>query len=180
MICRLTPPLCLNYLGLIHLDSHITKKNDLVETSFTKIMGHLDLISFVNEGFNLYLPLFISLFCLATFFQFGSKLMHNLGFEQFILDDEMTTELIREGQEFVKRERNKRMRSIEVDSARDRRRIMTNRNEVPELPSHPPLVRRESNESGSRTELLNDVEPVDYSSNWHTSFQTQKGLFDDI
>lgn len=37
MLCRLTPPMCLNFLGLIHLDSHITHEDNLEETSYTKV-----------------------------------------------------------------------------------------------------------------------------------------------
>lgn len=37
LLCRLTPPLCLNFLGLTHLDSHITKDSDTVETAYTKV-----------------------------------------------------------------------------------------------------------------------------------------------
>lgn len=37
MLCRLTPPLCLNFLGLIHLDSHITYDERLQETSYTQV-----------------------------------------------------------------------------------------------------------------------------------------------
>lgn len=39
MMCRLTPPLCLNFLGLIHLDSHITQQTDIEETCFTKVLA---------------------------------------------------------------------------------------------------------------------------------------------
>lgn len=36
-LCRLTSPLCYNFLGLLHLDSHITKDKTIVETSFTSV-----------------------------------------------------------------------------------------------------------------------------------------------
>lgn len=36
MLSRLTPPLCLNFLGLIHMDSHIIKKQAL-ETDYTQV-----------------------------------------------------------------------------------------------------------------------------------------------
>lgn len=41
LLCRLTPPLCLNFLGLIHLDSHITKDEDIVETAYTKVFANI-------------------------------------------------------------------------------------------------------------------------------------------
>jgi len=37
MLCRLTPPLCLNFLGLMHLDSHIIADTGIVETAYTKV-----------------------------------------------------------------------------------------------------------------------------------------------
>ena len=45
-LCRLTPPLCLNFLGLIHMDSHITgldDTDDKIDVEYTELMGHLDL-----------------------------------------------------------------------------------------------------------------------------------------
>ncbi|KAL1234068.1 G-protein coupled receptor-associated protein [Trichinella spiralis] len=45
LLCRLTPPLCLNFLGIIHMDMHVTKDLNLqTETAYTKLMGHLDVI----------------------------------------------------------------------------------------------------------------------------------------
>lgn len=37
MLCRLTPPMCLNFLGLIHMDSHIIKTH-ILETHYTQVM----------------------------------------------------------------------------------------------------------------------------------------------
>lgn len=43
LLCRLTPPLCLNFLGLIHMDSHVTKDstNTVDETAYTSVSGEL-------------------------------------------------------------------------------------------------------------------------------------------
>lgn len=183
LLCRLAPPLCLNFLGLIHLDSHITHKVNLEETAFTKIMGHLDVVSFIGDSFSIYLPICILLFCLATFFQFGSKILHNFGFEQFILTDEMTAELIREGQDLVKREKNKIIRQSE------HKETPRTRNPIEMVDEHQPLSANnhkitfgKSFDEGVRQELINDIEPIDYSSNWNynSTERPQKGLFDDI
>lgn len=61
LLCRLTAPMCLNFLGMIHLDSAITKsKGEKIETQFTKVaffiflklllqlMGHLEIIPWVK------------------------------------------------------------------------------------------------------------------------------------
>ena len=37
LLSRLTPPLCLNFLSLIHLDSHVTRAHDIVETAYTHV-----------------------------------------------------------------------------------------------------------------------------------------------
>ncbi|VEN38005.1 unnamed protein product [Callosobruchus maculatus] len=117
MLSRLTPPLCLNFLGLIHMDSHVIK-SQIMETSYTQIMGHMDVIAIISHGFNIYFPMAILLFCLATYFSLGSRFLSMLGFHQFIGDDEMTTDLVEEGRELIKREKRKRQRAEETYNRR--------------------------------------------------------------
>ena len=105
LVCRLTSPLCYNVLCLIHLDSHITKDTNIVETSFTSIMGHMDLVSFINNGFIIYFPILIVILCFSTLFKWGERVLLFLGFQQFIVDTELTQELIEDGKNLVKRER---------------------------------------------------------------------------
>ena len=149
------------------------------ETAFTHIMGHLDVISFIGDSFSVYLPLCICILCLSTFFRFGSKLLHTLGFEQFILTDEMTGDLIREGQELVKRQKNKMIRHIETSDTRVRKPMPIIGETQPLAANH---INRNSSEDNVRQELLNDVEPTDYSTNfyYHSTGRPQKDLFDDI
>ena len=66
-------------------------------------MGHMDVISFISDGFNIYFPILILLLCLGTYFHVGSRVLHLIGFQQFIGDDDMTSELIEEGNELIKR-----------------------------------------------------------------------------
>jgi len=113
LLCRLTAPLCLNYLCLVHRDSHIIKHSKNLETSFTSIMGHLDLIPIVNNGLNVFLPFCISAICLAIYFDFGTHILHGLGFEQFIENDEMTIDWVQTGRELVKREKTKLLRNFD-------------------------------------------------------------------
>ncbi|KAG9510819.1 G-protein coupled receptor-associated protein LMBRD2 [Fragariocoptes setiger] len=112
LLCRLTAPLCLNYLCLIHKDSHIIHELSHVETAFTGIMGHLDLIPVVNNGLNILLPLCISGVCLALYFDMGTQILHRLGFEQFVPGDELTDNWIENGRELVKREKAKLLRTF--------------------------------------------------------------------
>jgi len=76
-------------------------------------MGHLDLIPIVNSGLNIFLPLCISAICLAIYFDFGLRLLHYLGYEQFIENDEMTVDLVQTGRELVEREKAKLLRNYE-------------------------------------------------------------------
>lgn len=114
LVCRLATPLCLNYLCLVNKDSHFIKRDSRnLETSFTSIMGHLDLIPVINSGLNIFLPLCISAICLAIYFDFGKRVLHYLGYEQFIEDDEMTSDLVQTGRQLVEREKGKLLRNYE-------------------------------------------------------------------
>jgi hypothetical protein len=70
-------------------------------------MGHMDVISFISDGFNIYFPILIFILCLATFFNFGGYILHYFGFEQFIGDVEITNDLIEDGKNLVKREKRR-------------------------------------------------------------------------
>lgn len=63
----------------------------------------MDVISIVSDGFNVYFPMAMLAFCLATYFSVGSRLLSLLGFQQFVGDDEMTADLVEEGRELIKR-----------------------------------------------------------------------------
>ncbi|KHN88143.1 LMBR1 domain-containing protein 2 -like protein [Toxocara canis] len=112
LLCRLTPALCLNVLGMIHLDSHIAAHAKFpTETQFTKLMGHLDVIPILAKGLNIYLPIFVLLLCMGTYFRLGTRFLHSLGIDQFVDDDEMTAELVQGGKAHVTLERNKMLRA---------------------------------------------------------------------
>uniref|UniRef100_A0A914YY17 Uncharacterized protein n=1 Tax=Panagrolaimus superbus TaxID=310955 RepID=A0A914YY17_9BILA len=111
LLCRLTPPICLNFLGMIHLDSHVTADTNFgVETSFTALMGHLDVIPLIAKGINIYLPILIVILCLGTWFKLGSRFLQSLGIDQFMDEDsadEFTSEMIQGGKRYVTIERNR-------------------------------------------------------------------------
>ncbi|XP_071339208.1 G-protein coupled receptor-associated protein LMBRD2B-like isoform X1 [Trachinotus anak] len=110
LFCRLTPPLCLNFLGLIHMDSAISHQ-DRIQTSYTTIMGSMHLLPFISDGFYIYYPMLVLLLCFATFYNLGSRCLNLLGFHQYITDDDLTSDLVDEGRELIKRERRKRQRA---------------------------------------------------------------------
>jgi len=124
LLCRLTPPLCLNFLSMIHMDSHVIKY-DMEETAYTNIMGHMDVISIVADYFNVYFPIALLALSSATYFSLGARLLTMLGFQQFLAQDgDVTLELVEEGKEHIKREKRRRQRLAESAT---RRRDFANR-----------------------------------------------------
>ncbi|ODM93216.1 LMBR1 domain-containing protein 2 [Orchesella cincta] len=112
LLCRLTPPLCLNMLSLFHLDSHVINKR-ILETSYTQVMGHMDVITLISDGFNVYFPIGILLVSIMTWFRVGSRILNKIGFQQFLPDDEIATELVNEGSQLVIREKRRRQRTLD-------------------------------------------------------------------
>uniref|UniRef100_A0A8C7VAF4 LMBR1 domain containing 2a n=1 Tax=Oncorhynchus mykiss TaxID=8022 RepID=A0A8C7VAF4_ONCMY len=103
LFCRLTPPLCLNFLGLIHMDASISHQQR-IETAYTTIMGSMRLLSFIADGFYIYYPMLIVLLCIATYCSLGTRCLNLLGFPQYISQsDDLTSELVEEGRELIRR-----------------------------------------------------------------------------
>ncbi|XP_068461265.1 G-protein coupled receptor-associated protein LMBRD2B-like [Clinocottus analis] len=117
LFCRLTPPLCLNFLGLIHMDSAISHQ-DRIQTSYTSIMGSMRVLYFISDGFYIYYPMLVLLLCFATFYSLGSRCLNLLGFHQYITDDHLTSDLVDEGREHIRRERRKRQKAEDGENRR--------------------------------------------------------------
>uniref|UniRef100_A0A336MFI0 CSON000855 protein n=1 Tax=Culicoides sonorensis TaxID=179676 RepID=A0A336MFI0_CULSO len=117
LLSRLTPPMCLNFLGLIHMDSHILKAR-VQETHYTQIMGHMDVLGIIADGFNIYFPMFMLAFCLATWFSLGSRALNALGFQQFMTNETVAIEFVQEGKDLMAREKRKRQRAEEAQNRR--------------------------------------------------------------
>lgn len=117
LFCRLTPPLCLNFLGMIHMDSAISHQ-DRIQTSYTSIMGSMHLLSFISDGFYIYYPMLVLLLCFATFYNLGSRCLNLLGFHQYITDDDLSSDLVDEGRELIRRERRKRQKAEDGENRR--------------------------------------------------------------
>uniref|UniRef100_A0A673N8P1 LMBR1 domain-containing protein 2-B n=1 Tax=Sinocyclocheilus rhinocerous TaxID=307959 RepID=A0A673N8P1_9TELE len=100
LFCRLTPPLCLNFLGLIHMDSaisHQAKESWVLCASCPSLPTASTSIT----------P------CLSNIFYKSSDR------RQFMGDNELTSDLIDEGRELLRRERRKRQR---IEDGENRRR----------------------------------------------------------
>ena len=110
LLCRITPPLCLNFLSLIHMDSHVIKsqvslwcskklnvsilcflfKNctmfhelssmclQIMETAYTRIMGHMDVVSIISDYFNVYFPIALLALTTATYFSLGARFLSGM------------------------------------------------------------------------------------------------------
>merc|ERR1712038_1302752 len=118
LLCRLTPPLCLNFLSLIHMDSHVIN-SPVMETAYTRIMGHMDVVSIVSDYFNIYFPIALLALTFSTYFSVGARILSVFGFQQFLdQDSELTQELVEEGKEHIKRERRRIQRMQESASRR--------------------------------------------------------------
>ncbi|KAH9400683.1 LMBR1 domain-containing protein 2 [Tyrophagus putrescentiae] len=166
---------------MIHLDSHITKQSgEIQETAFTQIMGHMDTISFIGDHLFIYLPVLMSLFCVATFFKLGVKVVHYFGIEQFSISDEITQDLVLQGQNLVKRESQKISRGggggggggvhqvVSINAARP-----TTFGSGGHGPS--PFTRQTSQE-----QLLTAGSPTSASTPEEKTYGVNKNLFDDI
>ncbi|KAM9801257.1 G-protein coupled receptor-associated protein LMBRD2B [Neosynchiropus ocellatus] len=182
LFCRLTPPLCLNFLGLIHMDSAISHQQK-APTAYTSIMGSMRVLSFIANGFYIYYPMLIVLLCVATYFSLGTRCLNLLGFQQFMGDSEMTSDLIDEGKELIRREKRKRQRAEDGENRRRewKERYGNQRDEFRNRISHemketnysdavPPASARQAKFSRGgaraerdRVELLQDAEALDFN-----------------
>ncbi|XP_032874137.1 LOW QUALITY PROTEIN: G-protein coupled receptor-associated protein LMBRD2 [Amblyraja radiata] len=168
LFCRLTPPLCLNFLGLIHMDSAISHQAH-EQAAYTSIMGSMRVISFIADGFYIYYPMLVLILCIATYFSLGTRCLNLLGFQQFMGDNEMTSDLVDEGKELIKREKRKRQRQEDGETRRrewkeryGNQSIEPIRNRGPPEPPEPsPLPPRAPRDTDS-SELLQDVESLDF------------------
>ncbi|XP_077203091.1 G-protein coupled receptor-associated protein LMBRD2 isoform X2 [Paroedura picta] len=182
LFCRLTPPMCLNFLGLTHMDSSISHKNN-EPTSYTYIMGSMKVLSFIADGFYIYYPMLVVILCIATYFSLGTRCLNLLGFQQFMGDNEMTSDLIDEGKELIRREKRRRQRQEEGENRRrewkerygnNREDSARNRN-VQAVQKESSFTETNANRFSSkytrangrnerdRIELLQDAEPLDFN-----------------
>uniref|UniRef100_V9KIQ8 LMBR1 domain-containing protein 2 n=1 Tax=Callorhinchus milii TaxID=7868 RepID=V9KIQ8_CALMI len=172
LFCRLTPPLCLNFLGLIHMDSAISHQNR-EQTAYTSIMGSMRVISFIADGFYIYYPMLILILCIASYFSLGTRCLNLLGFQQFMEDNEMTSDLIDEGKELINREKRKRQRLEDGENRRrewrerygNQEESTRNRNsgtEQPESPASGHHTYRQLRRAQDEAELLPEAEPMDF------------------
>ncbi|KAF2984654.1 hypothetical protein EK904_012575, partial [Melospiza melodia maxima] len=162
LFCRLTPPLCLNFLGLTHMDATISHKNTQ-PTAYTSIMGSMRVLSFIADGFYIYYPMLVVILCIATYFSLGTRCLNLLGFQQFM---EKRKRQRQEEGENRRREWKERYGNRE-DSTRSRA-VHTDQKEssFSETNANRPLskyTRSNGRTERDRIELLQDAEPLDFN-----------------
>ncbi|KAM5328555.1 G-protein coupled receptor-associated protein LMBRD2 isoform 2-T3 [Glossophaga mutica] len=181
LFCRLTPPLCLNFLGLTHMDSSISHQNTQ-PTAYTSIMGSMKVLSFIADGFYIYYPMLVVILCIATYFSLGTRCLNLLGFQQFMGDNDMTSDLVDEGKELIRREKRKRQRQEEgenrrrewkeryghnrEDSTRNRNvHIDSKESNFSDMSTNrsSKYTRANNRTERDRIELLQDAEPLDFN-----------------
>ncbi|TGZ72535.1 hypothetical protein CRM22_002027 [Opisthorchis felineus] len=141
LACRLAPSLCLNFLGLAHLDSHLSQTtltiplsridstaqpSTTIETTYTRFMGHLDIIPFIAKGFNVYFPILVVLLCLCTYFQLLTRLLHQMGIAELmdspgyklsVSGDSIVDDVIQDGRLLLRKERLLRSQARRIQSS---------------------------------------------------------------
>jgi hypothetical protein len=178
LLCRLTPPMCLNFLGLMHMDSHIIKQR-IRETWYTQIMGHMDVLGIIANGFNIYFPMVMLAFCAATWFSLGSRILNALGFQQFMANDEISSELVQEGRDLMVREKRKRQRN---ETSMSRRRELASRdsNTNTAAANFRGLLREGGTGVGYNTNGNNDELSPDYSRTLSEEIGARFGISTDV
>lgn len=116
MMSRLTAPLCLNFLGMTHMDSHISNRTEIYkprdrnvtllqqETAFTTVQGHMDLFTQVNS----YYSIVVVVVGVCVLLRVGNRILSLCGVQRFVDADEDTQEMVTEGKALVQRERRRR------------------------------------------------------------------------
>jgi hypothetical protein len=141
---------------MIHLDSHVTGEDEANETAFTQTMGHMDVIGFMANYFNVYFPCVLVILCLATLLRLGSRILNCFGVQQFFEDDEMSTDYTSEGKEYVRIERKRR--------GQDPDRRKTSSHPLVEMRSRLPGDRAQSaNKTGNKRGRPVDLDRAKYS-----------------
>ena len=81
----------------------LDKQFDLPFLFVLQFMGHMDVLSLISKGVNMYYPMCVVLVCLATYFSLGTRCLNCLGFQTFIIEDDLSAEYVSEGKDIARR-----------------------------------------------------------------------------
>ena len=56
------------------MDSHVIK-SQIMETAYTRVMGHMDVVSIISDYFNNYFPIGLVVLTTATYYSLGARLL---------------------------------------------------------------------------------------------------------
>ena len=76
------------------------------------------IMSFTADGFFIYYPMLVVILCIATYFSLGTRCLNLVGFQQFMGDNDMTSDLVDEGKELIRWEKRKRQWQEEGENRR--------------------------------------------------------------
>lgn len=118
-------------------------------------------------------------FCAATWFSLGSRVLNALGFQQFMANDEISSELVQEGRDLMVREKRKRQRN---DTALTRRRDLASRdsNTNTAATNFRGLLRESGTAPGYNTNGNTDELSPDYGRTLSQEINTRFGHSTDI
>lgn len=71
----------------------------------------MDVLPLISDFFNIYFPMCMLIFCLCTWYSLGSRILNALGFQQFMANETISSELVQEGKDLLMREKRKRQRT---------------------------------------------------------------------
>lgn len=99
----------------------------------------MDVLGIIADGFNIYFPMLMLAFCAATWFSLGSRLLNALGFQQFMANETISSELVQDGKDLIVREKRKRQRA---------ENSLTRRREMAQIGSSNPMASNFSYKTG--------------------------------
>lgn len=95
---KLTAPLCLNFLMIVHFEGH-------QQTVFDRVAGKNATLNLV-KGFLKWFPCVILILCISNFFNLYSKLMKWAGLDDYTYYDYFDKDRLETGRQILERERN--------------------------------------------------------------------------
>ncbi|CAG9312794.1 LMBRD2_1 [Blepharisma stoltei] len=100
IMARLTPSVCYNFLLFIKVK----------HTQFNKVMGVIDLVPIFGQGFTLFFPMILIVFCLLNITNFYARLMEKMGMDQYSFADKIDDAKLLEGKSLLHKARSDRER----------------------------------------------------------------------
>eukprot|EP00164_Ancoracysta_twista_P001405 GFYU01001828.1.p1 GENE.GFYU01001828.1~~GFYU01001828.1.p1 ORF type:complete len:588 (-),score=24.12 GFYU01001828.1:148-1911(-) len=114
IVTRLVAPLCFNYMEILQ-----TK-----DAKFYEMYDDIDVVPLFGDYFNIYFPIAILLFTIATIFNLFERVLRLCNINQLFADT-FDESLVSEGQRLLNRERNWRQRQQQLDSTGNERDLTT-------------------------------------------------------